>query len=132
MQQAPATQFPALAEEFQIRGVRLRNRIVQAAMCAMYSAPDGSATAQNVEYYRARAAGGAALCIVEITFTDDLGSRAFHAQLGAHNDTMIPGLSDIAEAIRSGARSPGYSSAIAGRSASSPRSRSLPLRRSRG
>ncbi len=69
-------------------------------MCAMYSAPDGSATPQNVEYYRARAAGGASLCIVEITFTDDTGSRAFHAQLGAHNDTMIPGLSDIAEAIR--------------------------------
>jgi 2,4-dienoyl-CoA reductase-like NADH-dependent reductase (Old Yellow Enzyme family) len=67
----------------------------------MYSAPDGSATPQTVEYYRARANGGAALCIVEITFTDDKGSRAFHAQLGAHDDRMIPGLSDIAEAIRS-------------------------------
>ena len=43
-------------------------------------------TRQNVEYYRARAAGGAALIVVEITFMDDEGSRAFHAQLGAHND----------------------------------------------
>ena len=69
-------------------------------MCAMYAAPDGSATRQNVEYYRARAAGGAGLVIVEITFTDDGGSRAFHAQLGAHDDRMIPGLADIAEAVR--------------------------------
>lgn len=84
----------------QIRGVRFRNRMVQAPMCAMYAAPDGSATRQNVEYYRARAAGGAGLVIVEITFTDDGGSRAFHAQLGAHDDRMIPGLADIAEAVR--------------------------------
>jgi len=76
-------------------------------MCAMYAAPDGSATRQNVEYYRARAAGGAALIIVEITFTDDEGSRAFHAQLGAHNDNMIPGLSDLAEAIAAEGAVPG-------------------------
>jgi 2,4-dienoyl-CoA reductase-like NADH-dependent reductase (Old Yellow Enzyme family) len=76
-------------------------------MCAMYAAPDGSVTRQNVEYYRARAAGGAALIIVEITFTDDEGSRAFHAQLGAHNDNMIPGLSDLAEAIAAEGAVPG-------------------------
>ena len=73
----------------------------------MYAAPDGSATRQNVEYYRARGAGGAALIIVEITFTDDEGSRAFHAQLGAHNDNMIPGLSDLAEAIAAEGAIPG-------------------------
>jgi NADPH2 dehydrogenase len=76
-------------------------------MCAMYAAPDGSVTRQNIEYYRARAAGGAGLVIVEITFTDDEGSRAFHAQIGAHNDTMIPGLSDLAEAITGEGALPG-------------------------
>jgi 2,4-dienoyl-CoA reductase-like NADH-dependent reductase (Old Yellow Enzyme family) len=95
------TQCSVLSSPFEIRGVNFRNRFVQAPMCAMYSAPDGSATPRNVEYYRARAAGGVGLAIVEITFTDSEGSRAFHAQLGAHNDMMIPGLSDIAEAIRS-------------------------------
>src|SRR6185312_10907031 len=64
------------------------------------AAPDGSVTPQVVEYYRARAAGGAGLVIVEITFTDRLGSRAFHAQIGAHDDTMIPGLGELAAAIR--------------------------------
>jgi 2,4-dienoyl-CoA reductase-like NADH-dependent reductase (Old Yellow Enzyme family) len=97
----------ALAAPLEIRGIVFRNRFVQAPMCAMYAAPDGSATRQNVEYYRARAAGGVALAIVEITFTDSAGSRAFHAQLGAHHDTMIPGLSDVAEAICSQGAVPG-------------------------
>ncbi len=96
----PLPLFPALGLAITIRSVTFRNRIVQAPMCAMYAHADGSATRQNVEYYRARAAGGAGLIIVEITFTDDSGSRAFHAQLGAHDDRMIPGLTDIAEAVR--------------------------------
>jgi NADH:flavin oxidoreductase / NADH oxidase family len=68
--------FPALGLPISIRGIAFRNRIVQAPMCAMYANADGSATRQNIEYYRARAAGGAAAIIVEITFTDDAGSRA--------------------------------------------------------
>ena len=92
----------ALAQAFELRGHRFRNRLVQAPMCAMYAAPDGSVTPQLLEYYRARAVGGAALVIVEITFTDRLGSRAFHAQLGAHDDTMIPGLGELAAAIKDG------------------------------
>ena len=94
------TGFAALAQPLELRGKRFRNRLVQAPMCAMYAAPDGSVTPQVVEYYRARAAGGAGLVIVEITFTDRLGSRAFHAQIGAHDDTMIPGLGELAAAIR--------------------------------
>ncbi len=90
----------ALSRPLKLRGVPVRNRLVMAPMCAMYAAPDGSVTPQTVEYYRARARGGVGMVIAEITFMDDLGSRAFHAQLGAHNDLMIPGLSDLAEAIK--------------------------------
>ena len=104
---ATTAQYAALASPLEIRGHYFRNRFVQGPMCAMYAAPDGSATRQNVEYYRARAAGGAALVIVEITFTDSEGSRAFHAQLGAHSDNMIPGLSDLAEAIAAAGAIPG-------------------------
>ncbi|MEI6303444.1 MAG: FAD-dependent oxidoreductase [Betaproteobacteria bacterium] len=92
--------FPALAQSLKLRGVGFRNRLVMAPMCAMYAAADGSVTRQTVEYYRARARGGAGLVIAELTFMDALGSRAFHAELGAHNDLMIPGLSDLAEAIK--------------------------------
>jgi 2,4-dienoyl-CoA reductase-like NADH-dependent reductase (Old Yellow Enzyme family) len=106
-ERTPQATFAALAAPFEVGGHLLRNRFVQGPMCAMYAAPDGSPTRQTVEYYRARAAGGAALIIVEITFTDDGGSRAFHAQLGAHSDTMIPGLSDLAEAIAAHGALPG-------------------------
>ncbi|HZQ74671.1 MAG TPA: FAD-dependent oxidoreductase [Burkholderiales bacterium] len=99
--------FPSLARPFALRGTAFRNRMVQAPMCAMYAAPDGSVTPQAIEYYRARARGGAGLVIVEITFTDASGSRAFHAQLGAHDDTMIPGLGELAAAIREEGAVPG-------------------------
>jgi 2,4-dienoyl-CoA reductase-like NADH-dependent reductase (Old Yellow Enzyme family) len=101
------SQFAALAQPFALRNVRFRNRMVQAPMCAMYAAPDGSVTPQTIEYYRARARGGAGLVIVEITFTDATGSRAFHAQLGAHDDTMVPGLGELAAAIREAGAVPG-------------------------
>src|SRR5262249_60563279 len=98
MSDCPLPLFPALGLAISIRGVSFRNRIVQAPMCAMYANADGSATRQNVEYYRARAAGGAGLIIVEITFTDDIGSRALHAPLWSHDERVIPGLSDSAQA----------------------------------
>jgi 2,4-dienoyl-CoA reductase-like NADH-dependent reductase (Old Yellow Enzyme family) len=104
---APLAKFSSLATPLIVRGHFFRNRFVQGPMCAMYAAPDGSVTQQNVEYYRVRAAGGAALIIVEITFTDGEGSRAFHAQLGAHSDNMIPGLSELAEAIAAEGAVPG-------------------------
>ena len=77
-----------------------RNRIVAAPMCVMLANPDGSVSEDVISHYKARARGGAGIVIVEITFTDDQGSRAFHTQLGAHNDRMIPGLNRLAEVIK--------------------------------
>ena len=92
----------ALASALSLRGRVLKNRLVVAPMCANYAAPDGSATREIIEYYRVRGKGGSALVITEIAFVDDLGSRGFVAQLGAHQDGMIPGLAEIAEAIQEG------------------------------
>jgi len=92
----------ALASALSLRGRVLKNRLVVAPMCTNYAAPDGSATREIVEYYRARGKGGSALVITEISFVDGLGSRGFVAQLGAHHDGMIPGLAEIAEAIQEG------------------------------
>ena len=77
-----------------------RNRIVAAPMCVMLANTDGSVSEDVISHYKARARGGAGIVIVEITFTDDQGSRAFHTQLGAHNDRMIPGLNRLSEAIK--------------------------------
>lgn len=91
-----------LNDPLAVRGRLLKNRLVVAPMCTNYAAPDGSATRELIEYYRARGRGGAALVTSEIAFVDDLGSRGFVAQLGAHHDRMLPGLGEIAEAIREG------------------------------
>src|SRR5262249_24907121 len=91
-----------LSKPSRAAGRVLKNRLVVAPICTNYASPDGSASAQLVEYYRARGRGGAALVTTEIAFIDDLGSRGFVAQLGAHHDRMIPGLNDVAEAIREG------------------------------
>lgn len=94
------TAFPALAQPLAVRDRTLRNRLVMAPLCTMYAAPDGSVTPRLVEYYRARARGGAGLVLTEFAFVDDLGSRAFHTQLGAHSDLLMPGLNELAETIQ--------------------------------
>jgi 2,4-dienoyl-CoA reductase-like NADH-dependent reductase (Old Yellow Enzyme family) len=98
----PPAGRPSLAQPLALRGHRLKNRLVVAPMCTNYAAPDGGVTRQLVDYYRARGAGGAGLVITEIAFIDALGSRGFQAQLGADRDRAIPGLGEIAEAIRDG------------------------------
>ncbi len=94
------TKRQRLVQPGKIGNFSTRNRFVMGPLCTMYAAPDGSVTPQMIKYYRARAKGGAAVVIVEITFIDDIASRSFHAQLGAQSDMMIPGLSDLAEAIK--------------------------------
>jgi 2,4-dienoyl-CoA reductase-like NADH-dependent reductase (Old Yellow Enzyme family)/thioredoxin reductase len=98
--QSKNTKRRMLAQPGTVGGRVTRNRLVMGPLCTMYAAPDGSVTPQLIEYYRARARGGAAIVIVEITFIDDIASRSFHAQLGAQSDMMIPGLSELAEAIK--------------------------------
>ena len=96
------TKRRALTQPGTVGGKIARNRIVVGPLCTMYAAPDGSTTSQLIEYYRARARGGAAIVIIELTFIDDIASRSFHAQPGAQSDMMIPGLSELAEAIKEG------------------------------
>ncbi|MCM6777991.1 NADH:flavin oxidoreductase [Nocardia sp. CDC159] len=56
-----------LFTEFDLASLRLRNRFVMAPM-TRYQSPDGIPNAENVDYYRARAAGGVGLIITEGTY----------------------------------------------------------------
>ncbi|MBF6332149.1 NADH:flavin oxidoreductase [Nocardia transvalensis] len=56
-----------LFTEFDLSSLRLRNRFAMAPMTRMQS-PDGIPNEENVEYYRARAAGGVGLIITEGTY----------------------------------------------------------------
>jgi len=78
----------------------LKNRIVMPPMCTRLARPDGSVTPAMIDYYSARARGGVGMVIVEYSYVDNRESRAAICQLGAHSVHMLPGLYELAEAIK--------------------------------
>lgn len=93
--------MPKLFNEFKIKNLTLKNRIVMPPMC-MYCAPeDGMATMWHVIHYGTRAVGGVGLVIVEATGISPEG-RLSSNDLGIWNDVHVKGLSEIVEAIHTG------------------------------
>jgi len=50
-----------------------------APMCTRLANPDGSVSPRLIEYYEARAAGGAGIIIVEYTYIDEIDHAAMIA-----------------------------------------------------
>ncbi|MFQ5996168.1 MAG: FAD-dependent oxidoreductase [Dehalococcoidales bacterium] len=93
-----------LWEPFRIGSMELKNRIVMPPMVVRYAADDGYVTKRTKDYYEARARGGVALIIVEATYIHQRG-RAFVNQLGISEDKLIPGMSELVQAVhRHGAK----------------------------
>ncbi len=93
-----------LWEPFQLGKMELRNRIVMPPMVTRYGDEHGNVTERTLNYYQARARGGASLIIVEATFVHKQG-HAFANQLGICDDGFLPGLSRMVEVIhRHGAK----------------------------
>lgn len=93
-------EFLRLIQPFLLKNLVLRNRIVMAPMLSRLCAPDGIVTSKLIDYYAARARGGAGLIIVEYCYIDEKESKASHGQLGIYSDQLIAGLGDLAEAIQ--------------------------------
>ena len=87
-------------EPIQIGTIKVKNRIAMAPMCTRLANPDGSVSPRLIEYYEARAAGGAGMIIVEYTYIDDIASKAAICQLGIYSDNLIPGLNELAERVQ--------------------------------
>ncbi|NBD28169.1 NADH-dependent flavin oxidoreductase [Paenibacillus glycinis] len=79
-------------------GVRLKNRVFMAPMTNSSSHPDGSASEQEIAYYRARAGGVGAVVTGSSHVLPD--GKAFVNELGADHDALIPGLRRLSAAIR--------------------------------
>ena len=81
-----------------IRGLKLKNRIVMPPMASYTGTEEGYITPETSEYYRARAAGGVGLIIVEHTYVLPSGRR-HRRQLGlvsdAHADSLRPLVDEI-------------------------------------
>lgn len=106
----------SLFSPFTIKDVTFKNRIGVSPMC-QYSAEDGFANDWHLVHLGSRAAGGAALVIVEATAVTPEG-RISPQDLGIWKDEHIEPLARIASFIESQGSVPGIQIAHAGRKAS--------------
>lgn len=63
------TQFKKLFEPVRIGRMQLKNRIVMPPMGTGYAEDEGYVGQRPIDYYEARARGGAGLIIIEVTST---------------------------------------------------------------
>src|SRR6478609_5363618 len=87
-----------LFSEFQLRNLKLKNRIVVSPMC-QYSSVDGFASDWHVVHLGSRAVGGAALVFTEATAVEARG-RISPQDLGLWKDEHIEGLARVTRFVR--------------------------------
>ena len=83
----------------QLGSLTLRNRIVFPPMSTKFAAADGTVTERMINYFEARARGGAGLITVEATYVHPSGN-SFSRGLGLSDDRMIPGLKDMVSRMK--------------------------------
>ncbi|WP_051170917.1 FAD-dependent oxidoreductase [Spongiibacter marinus] len=90
---------PHLMSEAMIGGMRLRNRTVLAAMGTEYVLEDGSLGDRAMDYYEARAAGGAGMIVLETSSVAWPMGMSMPKMLGLSSDDFLPGLTELAERV---------------------------------
>ncbi|MBI3128496.1 MAG: NADH:flavin oxidoreductase [Candidatus Tectomicrobia bacterium] len=85
-------------DPIEVRGLRLKHRILMSAMTTSRAEEDGSPSAWSRAHYAERARGGAAVCFSEAAFVNREG-KGFPNQLGAHSDAIVPGLRRLGEEV---------------------------------
>ncbi|MDR2634439.1 MAG: FAD-dependent oxidoreductase [Clostridiales bacterium] len=97
--------YTHLLSEGKIGKITIKNRVVMAPMCLGVGQLDGTPSEKMLDYYEARAKGGAGLIITEITRVDDRTGASTFVQLAASKDCHTAPLSALAERIhRHGAK----------------------------
>lgn len=103
----------ALFTPFQLKDIKLRNRIAVAPMC-QYAASDGFTSDWLHGHYPSLARGGAGLVVVEATAVSPEG-RITPDCLGIWNDAQVEGLAKIATSIKASGAIAGLQIGHAGR-----------------
>ncbi len=93
------TPFPGLFQPGTIGTLHLKNRIVMPPMGTVLS-DSGFVSSRLIDYYEARAKGGVALIIVEISCVDAPLGLAVANQLRIDDDRFVSGLAELAKSIR--------------------------------
>lgn len=81
--------------------LRLRNRIMEAAMTMGLADNEGRVTDRMLDYYEERARGGAGLIIPGYAYIDQKGSQGGYHRLGVYDDSLLRGLAELAETVKS-------------------------------
>jgi 2,4-dienoyl-CoA reductase-like NADH-dependent reductase (Old Yellow Enzyme family)/thioredoxin reductase len=89
--------YPRLFSIGRIGSLTLRNRILMAPMEKNLALPTGAVSRRYIDYCEARAAGGAALILLESMYVHPSG-RNHRYQLGLHDDDLVPGYRRLVEA----------------------------------
>jgi len=110
--------MPHLFSPLEIRGVRLKNRIVASPMW-QYSGVDGVPTAAHTVQYGRLAEGGVGLVLVEGTTVDRHG-RGTVGDLGIWDDALVPHHARLADLIKSSGSVAGIQLIHAGRKGRRP------------
>lgn len=110
---------PLLFSPLDLRGVRLKNRVVISPMC-QYSAKDGMADDYHFAHLAQFALGGAGLIFTEAIAVEQNG-RITHGDVGLWSDAHIAPLARIAAFLKSQGAVPAIQLAHAGRKASMQR-----------
>ena len=115
-----------LFSPFRVRNLCLRNRIVMPSLASFLVEADGTITDKAVEYYRIRAAGGAAMVIMEACAISPEGIVSPH-QARIYDDKFTEGLARIARALKAEGAVPAVQLHHAGRQTSAKVIKQKPL-----
>jgi len=94
------TEFKLLFSPIKVGTMELKNRIIMPAMGTNYAEPDGMMSEREIAYHEARAKGGCALNITEITNIDPLG-KGIPGCPAIWDDKFIPGFAELAKVVHS-------------------------------
>lgn len=92
------SQFEKLFEPGTIGTMKVKNRIISAAMERNYGNFDGTVAQKYIDYLVAKARGGVGLIIVEATYIDPLGKGRM-LELGLYDDSQIPSFKRMADSV---------------------------------
>ena len=87
-----------LFSPIKIGSMAIKNRIAMAPMATDFANPDGTLSQRIIDYYEARAKGGAGLITLEIATIDEFSPYVPNT-IGLWDDKFIPGIKTLTDAI---------------------------------
>jgi len=93
-----SSKIEKLFEPIEIGQITIRNRIVMPPMNTNFADSNGAVTRKLIDYHAARAKGGVGLQIVEASRVVP-EVKNVSCQLGIYDDSLVPGLNDLVEAV---------------------------------